>query len=148
MRKKRIVQLASVFLILGLTIGSVYGAFLTYKAYVEIYGEKYPLGLVELDTKMMEPIEGLEAREDYIGEIRVWTYSNNTELILQLVQLSQIVYNFRSFTVKVCMPLDIIFVVDEGNMEAYMATVKEQLAYLVDVLPFLYIKSTDNFVLE
>lgn len=137
MRTKKIAQLLSVFLLIGLTISSVYGAFLTYKAYVEIYGEKYPLGQVEIDIKRMEPIEGLEAREDYIGEIRVWTYSNDTELILQLVQVSHIVYNFRSFTVKVCMPLDVIFVVDEGNMGAYMDTVKEQLTRLVDLLPLM-----------
>jgi hypothetical protein len=118
-----------------LMVSTVFGAYLTYKGFVEIYGTKYPLGIVELETHGLHPIEGLEAGEQHIGEIRVWTYSNNSELVLQLQQLSQIVTNFRSFTVKVCLPLDIIFVVDvTGSMTLYMATVKAKLIELMGVL--------------
>lgn len=123
-------------LLIGLmSIGTVYGAFLTYKSFVEIYGTKYPLGIVELETIPIAPIEGLEAREDYLGEIHVWTYSNKSQMILQLVQLSQIVTNFRSFTVKVKLDLDIVYVVDTtGSMGPYMETVKEKLVELTGVL--------------
>lgn len=116
-------------------IGTVFGAFLSYKAFVEIYGKKYPLGIVELETWGMKDIEGLEAREDYLGKIRVWTYSNDAEVVLQLMQLSQIVTNFRSFTVKVCLPLDAVFVVDiTGSMIPYMEPIKAELKDLVWVL--------------
>jgi len=116
-------------------IGTVFGAFLSYKAFVEIYGKKYPLGIVELETWGMKDIEGLEAGEQDIGEIRVWTYSPNAELILQLMQLERIVTNFRSFTVKVCLPLDIVYVVDiTGSMGLYMDAVKEKLIELTQVL--------------
>jgi hypothetical protein len=118
-----------------MSIGSVYGAYLTYKSFVEITGTKYPLGIVELETIPIAPIEGLEAREDYLGEMRVWTYSDRAQLVLQLVQLSHIVTNFRSFTVKVKMDLDIVFVVDlTGSMMPYMDTVKEKLIELTGVL--------------
>ena len=116
-------------------IGTVFGAFLSYKAFVEIYGKKYPLGIVELETHGLNPIEGLEAGEQHIGEIRVWTYSNDSEMILQLQQVSQIVTNFRSFTVKVALPLKIIFVVDvTGSMGDYIDTVKAKLIELMGVL--------------
>ncbi len=119
----------------ALIISTVSGAFLTYKGFVEIYGTKYPLGIVELDTKPIAPIEGLEAREDYLGEIRVWTYSDKAQMILQLVQLSQIVTNFRSFTVKVKLDLDIVYVVDlTGSMMPYMPTVREKLIDLTGTL--------------
>lgn len=122
-------------LVATLLVSTVFGAYLTYKGFVEIYGTKYPLGIVELETHGLHPIEGLEAGEQSIGEIRVWTYSNNSELVLQLQQLSQIVSNFRSFTVKVCLPLKIVFVVDvTGSMGAYMATVKAKLIELMGVL--------------
>lgn len=123
-------------LIIGLmSIGSVYGAFLTYKGFVEIYGTKYPLGIVELDIGKLKPIEGLEAREDYLGNIRIWTYSDNAEVVLQLVQLSQVVTNFRSFTVKVCLPLDVVYVVDiTGSMSPYMEPIKAELLDLMWVL--------------
>jgi len=139
MSKRRAVQLILTLLLVGTIIGTVYGAFLTYKAYVEIYGEMYPLGEIEMEIGPMADIEGLEAREDYLGEIRVWTYSNDTEFILQLAQVSQIVYNFREFTVKICLPLDMIFVVDTtGSMAPYMDKVKEQLTVLVNILPRTY----------
>ncbi len=123
-------------LLIGLmSIGTVYGAFLTYKGFVEIYGTKYPTGIIELDTMPIAPIEGLEAREDYLGDIRVWTYSDKTQLVLQLVQLSHIVTNFRSFTVKVKLDLDIVLSVDlTGSMMPYMDTVREELKRLVGVL--------------
>ena len=116
-------------------IGTVFGAFLSYKAFVEIYGKKYPLGVVELETHGLNPIEGLEAGEQHIGEIRVWTYSNDSEMILQLMQLSQIVTNFRGFTVKVALPLKIVFVVDvTGSMGLYINTAKAKLIELMGVL--------------
>ncbi len=123
-------------LLIGLmSISTVYGAYLTYKAYVEIYGYKYPLGQVELETWGLPDIEGLEAREDYIGEMRVYTYSPDAQLVLQLVQLSHVVTNFRSFTVKVCYPLDMVFVVDlTGSMQPYMETVKAKLIELMWLL--------------
>ena len=132
MKKKLLIP---ILLIAIMTIGTVFGAFLTYKGFVEIYGVKYPLGQVEIETQPLRPIEGLEAREDYIGEIRVWTYSNNSELILQLMQLSHIVTNFRSFTVKVCLPLDVVYVVDlTGSMIPYMDDVKQKLIELTAAL--------------
>jgi hypothetical protein len=122
-------------LILGLMISTGYGAYLSYKAYVEIYGEKYPLGILELDIGKLAPIEGLEAREDYLGEMRVWTYSDDAQLVVQLAQLSQIVTNFRSFTVKVCLPLDVIFVVDlTGSMSPFIEAVKAEMLELMWVL--------------
>ena len=122
-------------LVATLLVSTVYGAFLTYKGFVEIYGTKYPLGIVELDVGKLKPIEGLEAREDYLGKIRVWTYSDHAEVVLQLVQLSQIVTNFRSFTVKVCLPLDVVLVVDiTGSMGPYMEPVKSELLDLMWVL--------------
>ena len=122
-------------LVATLLVSTVFGAYLTYKGFVEIYGTKYPLGIVELETHGLNPIEGLEAGEQHIGEIRVWTYSNDSEMILQLMQVNQIVTNFRSFTVKACLPLKIIFVVDvTGSMGAYMATVKAKLIELMGVL--------------
>ena len=122
-------------LILGLMISTAYGAYLSYKAYVEIYGEKYPLGIIELDIGKLAPIEGLEAREDYLGMMRVWTYSDDAQLVVQLAQLSQIVTNFRSFTVKVCLPLDLIFVVDlTGSMVPYMDALKAEMLELMWVL--------------
>jgi len=122
-------------LVATLMVSTVFGAYLTYKGFVEIYGTKYPLGIVELETHGLHPIEGLEAGEQNIGEIRVWTYSNNSEVVLQLQQLSQIVSNFRSFTVKVCLPLKIVFVVDvTGSMYAYIGTVKAKLIELMGVL--------------
>jgi len=115
-----------------MAIGTVYGAFLTYKAYVEIYGYKYPLGQVEIETKQLPDIEGLEAREDYVGEIRVYTYSDNAQLVLQLLQVSHIVTNFRCFTVKVCLPLDLVFVVDlTGSMIPYIEPAKAKLIELM-----------------
>lgn len=132
MRKKLLIP---AFIIGVLVIGAVSGAFLAYKAFVEIYGTKYPLGIVELETWGLEPIEGLEAGEQHIGEMCVWTYSNNTELVVQLMQLSHVVTNFRSFTVKVCLPLDAIFVVDvTASMEPYIDIVKEELKELMWVL--------------
>jgi hypothetical protein len=124
--KKKLILTA---LLVGLmSIGTVYGAFLIYKGFVEIWGTKYPAGIVELETIPLAPIEGLEAREDYLGEIKVWTYSDKTQLVLQLVQLSHIVTNFRSFTVKVKLDLDIVLVVDlTGSMMPYMDTVREKL---------------------
>lgn len=135
MRKKRTIQLILTLFLVATLVGTVYGAFLTYKSYVEIYGTIHPLGEVEIDIKQLQPIEGLEAREDHIGEIRVWTYSNDTELILQLAQVSQIVTNFREFTIKICRPLDMIFVIDiTGSMPQFMDKVKEQLKELVFLL--------------
>lgn len=132
MNKKLLIP---IILIAVMAIGTVSGAFLTYKGFVEIMGTKYPLGLIELETQPLAPIEGLEAREDYLGEIRVWTYSNDSQLILQLVQLSQIVTNFRSFTVKVKLDLDVVFVVDlTGSMGSYMPAVREKLIELMEVL--------------
>jgi hypothetical protein len=122
-------------LVAALLVSTVFGAYLTYKGFVEIYGTKYPLGIVELETHGLNPIEGLEAGEQHIGEIRVWTYSNDSEMILQLMQVSQIVTNFRSFTVKVALPLKIIFVVDvTGSMGLYIDTVKAKLIELMGVL--------------
>lgn len=139
MRNKRPAQLALMLLLIGTVIGSVYGAYLTYKSYVEIYGVIHPLGEIETDIKQMLPIEGLETREDYIGEVRVWTYSNDTELILQLAQVSQIVSNFREFTVKVCLPLDMIFVIDlTGSMFQYMDAIKKNLTNIVGLLSLTY----------
>jgi len=133
MRKK--LGLLTGLIVLSLITSTAFGAYLTYKGFVEIYGTKYPLGLVELETHGLKPIEGLEAGMQHIGEIRVWTYSNNSELVLQLMQLSQIVTNFRSFTVKVCLPLKIVFVVDvTGSMYDYMDTVKAKLTELMGVL--------------
>lgn len=122
-----------------MVIGTVYGAYLTYKAYVEIYGYKYPLGQIEIETQQLPDIEGLEAREDYVGEIRVYTYSDDAQLILQLLQVSDIVTNFRCFTVKVCLPLDMVFVVDlTGSMTAgdppYIDVAKEKLTELMWVI--------------
>lgn len=132
-------------LVATLMVSSVFGAYLTYKGFVEIYGTKYPLGIVELDVGKLKPIEGLEAREDYLGKIRVWTYSDNAEVVLQLVQLSQIVSNFRSFTVKVCLPLDVVLVVDiTGSMMPYMAPIKAELKDLMWVLETMD-KSTVQF---
>jgi len=55
--------------------------------------------------------------------------------VLQLVQLSMIVTNFRSFTVKVCLPLDVVYVVDiTGSMVPYMAAIKAELLDLMWVL--------------
>jgi len=126
---------AAFLLTLLLSVGSVYGAYLTYKAVGEIWGRKVPLGRIELDLKPIPVIEGTEAREDYIGEMRVYTFSNNTEVIVQLSEVSQVVLNFRSFTVKMCRPLDVIFIVDvSGNMALFMPTVKKQLIDVVDVL--------------
>lgn len=129
-------KLMVVGLLVGaLIVSTVSGAYLTYKGFVEIYGTKYPLGIVELETIPIAPIEGLEAREDYLGEIRVWTYSDKAQVVLQLVQLSQIVSNFRSFTVKVKLDLDIVFVVDlTYSMDGYLDTVKGNLMYLMGVL--------------
>ena len=122
-------------LIVGLMITTAYGAYLSYKAYVEIYGYKYPLGIIELDVGKIPDIEGLEAREDYLGVMRVWTYSNDAQLVVQLAQLSQIVTNFRSFTVKVCLPLDVVFVVDiTGSMAPYMDAIKAEMKDLIWVL--------------
>ena len=139
MRNKRTFQLILTLLVIGTVIGTVYGAYLTYKAYVEIYGVIHPLGEVEIDIKQMLSVEGLEAREDHIGEIRVWTYSNDTELILQLTQVSQIVTNFTEFTVKVCQHLDMIFVVDTTeSMDPYIDAVKKNLTNIVDILSLTY----------
>lgn len=139
MRKKRTIQLILTLFLVATMIGTVAGAFLTYKSYVEIYGTIHPLGDVEIDIKQLQPIEGLEAREDHIGEIRVWTYSNDTELILQLVQISHIVTNFREFTIKICLPLDMIFVIDlTGSMPQFMDAIKKNLTNIVDLLSFSY----------
>lgn len=130
--------LIPIILIAVMAIGTVSAAFLTYKGFVEIYGTKYPLGLVELDTRELKPIEGLEAGMQHIGEIRVYTYSPNAELVLQLMQVSHIVTNFRSFTVKVCLPLDIIYVVDlTASMDwdpADFELLKQELIELTAVL--------------
>ena len=131
--KKKLMLTA--LLVGSMLISTVYGAFLTYKAYVEIYGYKYPLGQVEIETKQLPDIEGLEAREDFIGEMRVYTYSDDAQLVLQLVQVSHIVTNFRCFTVKVCLPLDMVFVVDlTGSMIPYMDTVRAKLIELMWVI--------------
>lgn len=136
MRKKLLIP---VMLIGLMAIGTTYGAFLTYKAYVEIYGYKYPLGQVEIETWQVPDIEGLEAREDYIGEMRVYTYSDDAQLVLQLLQVSHIVTNFRSFTVKVCLPLDLVFVVDlTGSMGPYMETAKAKMIELIDVIDSMH----------
>ena len=136
---RKVAEVVSVLLMLGMITTSVYGAFLTYKAYVEIYGTIMPLGDVELDIRPLAPIEGLESREDYVGEINVWTYSNDTELILQLSQVSLIVTNFLEFTVKVCQPLDMMFVVDiSGSMLQYMNAVKKNLTEIVSLLSVTY----------
>jgi hypothetical protein len=133
MMKKKMLLIGA--LVAALLVSTVFGAYLTYKGFVEIYGTKYPLGIVELETHGLKPIEGLEAGEQNIGEIRVWTYSNDSEMVLQLQQLSQIVSNFRSFTVKVALPLKIIFVVDvTGSMGLYIDTVKAKLTELMGVL--------------
>jgi len=73
--------------------------------------------------------------------MRVWTYSDDAQLVLQLAQLSQIITNFRSFTVKVCLPLDVVFLVDlTGSMYSYVGDVanpgpiKEEMKELMWVL--------------
>jgi hypothetical protein len=135
MTKRRIITLILILLLVLTLAGTAFGAYLTYKSYVEIYGDIHPLGEVEIDIKQMSPIEGLEAREDYLGQIRVWTYSNDTELILQLAQVSQIVSNFREFTIKIFQPLDMIFVIDiTGTMPQYMDKIKTQLNELIFLL--------------
>lgn len=132
MRKKLLIP---VILIGLMAIGTTYGAFLTYKAYVEIYGYKYPLGQIEIDTMQVPDIEGLEAREDYIGEMRVYTYSDEAQLVVQLLQVSHLVTNFRSFTVKIALPLDMVFCVDlTGSMMPYIETAKAQLIELMSVI--------------
>lgn len=126
---------AAFLLTLLISVGSVYGAFLTYKAVGEIWGRKKPLGQVELDLMPIPLIEGTEARENFIGRMRVYTLSNNTEVIVQLTEVSRIVLNFRSFVLKMFRPLDVIFIVDvSGTMAPFMSTMKEQLTDLVDVL--------------
>lgn len=135
MRNRRTVQLILTLFLVGTITGTVFGAFLTYKSYVEIYGTIHPLGEVEIDIKQLLPVEGLEAREDDIGEIHVWTYSNDTELILQLAQVSQIVTNFFEFTVKIFQSLDMIFVIDiTGTMPQYMDAIKTNLTSIIDIL--------------
>ena len=139
MRTRRTITLILTLLLVSTLAGTAFGAYLTYKSYVEIYGDIHPLGEVEIDIKQMPPIEGLEAREDYLGQIHAWTYSNDTELILQLAQLSQIVTNFFEFTVKICQPLDMIFVIDiTESMGPYMGAVKENLAEIVNILSLTY----------
>jgi len=135
MRNKRTVRLILTLLLVGPIIGTVFGTYLTYKSYVEISSSIHPLGDVEINIKPILSIEPLEAREDYLGEIRVWTYGNDTELILQLTQTGQIVTNFSEFTVKICLPLDMIFVVDtSGTMLTFMDAVKNNLTGTVDFL--------------
>ncbi len=135
MRKKRAIQLIFTLFLVATMIGAANGAFLTYKSYLEIYGTIHPLGEVEIDIKQLLSIEGLEAREDHIGQIRAWTYSNDTELILQLDEIAQIDMNFREFTIKVCQPLDMIFIIDiTGSMPQFMPTVKQNLTNIVTFL--------------
>jgi len=137
MTKKRTITLILTILLVSTLVGTAFSAYLTYKSYVEIYGEIHPLGDVEIDIKQIPPIEGSEAREDYLGEIHAWTYSNDTELILQLAQVSQIVTNFREFTIKIYQPLDMIFVIDiTGTMPQYMDAIKTNLTSLIDLLSF------------
>jgi len=139
MTKRRTITIILTLLLVSTLAGTAFGAYLTYKSYVEIYGDIHPLGEVEIDIKQMSPIEGGEAGEDYLGQIHVWTYSNDTELILQLVQVSQIVSNFREFTIKIFQPLDMIFVIDiTGTMPQYMDAIKTNLTNLVDLLSFTH----------
>ena len=135
MRKKRTFQLILTLFLIGTIVGSVYGAHLSYRPYTEIYSDIHPLGEVEIDIKQMLPIESLEAQEGHLGEIRVWTYSNDTELILQLAQASQNTINSREFTVEVHLSLNMIFVIDlTSSMAQYMDKVREQLKQLVLLL--------------
>ena len=139
-RNKMDKRLPITALIIGaLAIGTVYGAYVSYKVYVEIYGETYPLGIIELDLGKVTPIEGSETYVDYLGEMHVWTYSNDAQLLLQLTEPTQIAANFVSFTVKVCLPLDVVFVIDlASSMLPYMDAVR------ADMLDLMWVLNTMN----
>ena len=134
MRKKRTVQLILTLFLIGTVVGSVHSAHISYKSLAEIYDD-IPLGEVEIDIKQILPPEGLEPREDRLGEIRVWTYIDDTELILQLIPITQNITDFRGFTVEVQTSLDMIFVIDlTSSMSQYLGKIKEQLKELVLLL--------------
>ena len=128
---RRTVQLILTLSLIVTMVGSVYGAHIFYKSPAEMYSD-IPLGEVEIDIEQMFPIESTEAREDYLGEIRVWTYCDDIELTFQLVQAGQSIIDFRDFTAEVCLPLNMIFVVDlTSSMLQYMDKIREQLKQLV-----------------
>ncbi len=76
---RRTVQLILTLFLIGTIAGAVYGSHLFHKSPAEIYSD-IPLGKVEIDIEQMFPIESTEAREDHLGEIRVWRHSNDTDV--------------------------------------------------------------------
>lgn len=139
MKKRSAVQLILALLLIGIMTSFAYGAYLTHRSHAEVDDATDSPGEVEIDVKPLKPIVGLEAREDHIGEIRVWTYSNDTELVLQLAQASQTVTSFREFTVEICQPLDMILVIDlSDSMLQFMDSIKKNLTNMINLLSLTY----------
>jgi hypothetical protein len=139
MKPRRPTQLILTLLLTGIMISSIYAPHLLCKSTTETYNTTHPPGELEINIKQTLYIEDLKAHKEHIGEIHAWTYSNNTELTLKLIQESQnIDYNtfaFRELTVEICLPLDMIFIIDlTHTTPQFMDLVKKNLIRTVNFL--------------
>lgn len=139
MRPRRSTHLILALLLTGIMISSIYAPHLLCKSTTETYDTPHSPGELEINIKQTLSIEDLKAHKEHIGEIHAWTYSNDTELILKLIQTSQNIdyntYAFRELTIEICQPLDMIFILDlTHTTPQIMDTIKNNLIRTVNFL--------------